>query len=258
MGHRELQRVIVRLHLDPLFAARFFAGLTSAGLAARDVELMLRVDPRAFRCDALRTQRLVHALLAELPLTGAIHGVPAIFSCLASDAFFAELDVCGSATLACARVLTADTHGVCALEFALARARRRNATTPAPTQVGCAPGVVCVALAAGTVQHHAQLLRPTSATIDRGDDVLARVLAGERATDISCATRQWVLLSPQADGWDIATVSDAMGQLLEHAMQPLALPQLVAFARTLGADDDDDARGIINDAIADGLLRASL
>ena len=76
MGHHALQRVVVRMIYDPVFARSVSAdarrALKDVSLSEAEVSWLKDVDPRAFATDVHRVDRTLKAMIDEYPRSTAI------------------------------------------------------------------------------------------------------------------------------------------------------------------------------------------
>ena len=140
MGHHALQRVVVRMIYDPVFARSVSAdarrALKDVSLSEAEVSWLKEVDPRAFATDVHRVDRTLKAMIDEYPRSTAIifrrdtnlQGLAAFFS---EREFHEAIQNRDSLVLAFGRYLLryagtteTDLISVAALERMLARTRR--------------------------------------------------------------------------------------------------------------------------------------
>ncbi len=272
MTARTLQRVVVRMLHDPSFRAAVYAdpvaALSGLDLTPENHRLLLASDARAWGVDVQRADRVLHAMLAEFPVSALVlleDGlVFARLSRFFQSAFFHDA-IMVRRSLARAfgdylatLTMRARARSLIALEQAIAtirRARRSASATPA-NHLQRSPLVRPVALAAGTLAawHKAKQAL--------GDEPLATLIARKRPRVGSSDERssEWVLLElkPEAVGSapaepSAAFIGEALGHLLLAAEEPVARAFLEAIAEREGADANE-AREIIDELVAEGLL----
>jgi hypothetical protein len=251
VGHRELQHVLVRMHVDDAFARAVLSAphdaRTTPELDERDRGHLARLDVRAFLTDPLRRSRLAHAVLLELPVTVATVGMPALFAFFAGTNrhFGAAVRGRGSMALMCAAFFDDEAPGVARIEGALAHARRRAVHDPPPGTLVRARGVNSAQAPAGALAHYAD------ARARLGDDVADAIARGVRiATLAATSAREHVVIERDAVGH----AAEGVHALLQLATTPVARAQLEAKALTCGADTPAEAREVIEGLVADGLL----
>ena len=239
-----LQQAAVLVHFDAVWRDRMLDG----GVLALDVEeraLLAGVDARAFRADDERAARAVAGLVEEFPVAAAVAGLPCLFALFRSEAFVDV--VCGRVLLveAAAVALGAPTSIPARIELALARSRRHRT-----------PGGWCTAAGVGVVDVPVGSLAAFSAArAELGVSPRDGLAAGQRLTwsGAAVAEVETVLIT---GGASLALCAEALGRLLEFAATPREGASLRARACELGCDSDDEARALIDDLVADGLLRA--
>jgi hypothetical protein len=244
MSARALQEIVVCAH--------FGCGFVDAMLATDDVTDAERaafraVDPRAFRCDAERQHRAIAAVLEELPVTIAIAGLDAAY------ALFHDVEGFGAVvrrhlpmSVCFAERLVPLAGDAARLEGAVARARRRHGRG---LGVARADGVEVVEVGATA------LVQWQQARVLLGDDGVGAVGRGQRVPRLrDDDERCFVLVEPAAGSWSIAGCSAPLAGLLQALDVAVDEATAVAVAKVHGCDDDDEARALLNDLVADGLL----
>jgi len=263
-----LQRVVVRMLHDPVFRAAVYADPATAlgglPLTADEHRLLRVADARAWAVDVQRSERVLHALIGELPVSVLVlmeEGLTlARLARFFESAFFHDTIMTrGSLAPAFGDYLATlttrvRTRSVVALEHAIARLRRVTlpAQRPAPGHLQRAAQVRPVALATGT------LAAWHKAKQSLGEEPLAALFATSRPrfANVNARTSEWVLLelAPEAPTVPTAAfIGEALGRLLEAAEQPVARAVLEAAAEREGADPVE-ALEIVADLIVEGLL----
>lgn len=243
-----LQQAALLVHFDGVWRDRVLAhGVL--GLSDDERTLLAAVDARAFRADDERVARAVAGLVEEFPVAAATAGLPPLFALFRSDAFVDV--VCGRLLLveAAAVALGAPASIPARIELALAQARRKH-TRHRPHNAWCAAaGVGVVDVPAGS------LAAFSAARSELGVSPRESLAAGKRLTWSIAASAdvETVLIT---GGASLALCAEALGRLLEFAATPRDGASLRARACELGCDSDDEAQGLIDDLVADGLLQA--
>lgn len=267
MSARTLQRVVVRMLHDPVFRAAVYAdparALADLALSPDDQRLLLAPDARAWGADAQRSERVLSALVTELPVS-----VLALFEeglslarlrrFFESPFFHATIMARGSLAPAFADYLATltkrpRTQTFIRLEHAIALVRRAH------DQVSIPPGhlmraghVRPVSLAGGTLAAWSHAKKAL------GSDPTTRLFAKSRprVAAVDPRTTEWVLLErkPEApDDPEAAFIGEALGHLLEAAATPALRATLSAVAEREGAETNE-ASEILDELIAEGLL----
>ena len=247
MSARALQDLVVLAHHGCGFVdvVANIAVLTDAERAC-----FAAVDPRAFRGDAERQHRIVAAVIEELPVTCAVAGLDAVY------ALFHDVEGFGAVVLQrlslvvrFAERLVPVVGDVARIEGGVARARRRRPQQHRGHCIVRAAGVEVV-----EVGEYA-LLYWQSEKASLGDDVVASIVAGRRlprVDDDDC--RAMILVEPANGSFAIAACSAPLAGLLQGLDRPIDDDDAIRLARTLGCDDDGEARVLLQDLQADGLL----
>lgn len=144
MRHHALQRLLVRMQYDPVFAASILAEaarpalpaeLVRLGLGERERGWLRAMDVRAFHHDPLKRRRALRGLMEEFKAASAIvlaetRRIAFLDGFFTSRAFHEAIQERGSLATAYARFLgeaglkTPQLPGVVAIELALASSRR--------------------------------------------------------------------------------------------------------------------------------------
>ncbi len=241
MSARALQDVVVCAH----HGCAFVDALVTETLDPTEQAMFRAVDRRAFAADADRRHRAVVAVAEELPVSIGIAGLPAVYALFDDRDGFLPV-VRGTAPMAVqfARGLEGLAGDAARIEGAVARARR-------PRRVGVgisrADGVEVARVADGA------LARYEAARRALGEAVVAAVCGGRRLPGIGSGDDAVVLATRGPAGVDLAGGSVALGALLLRC-EGLDEAAFIAAARALGCDDDDEARALLEDLVADQLL----
>jgi hypothetical protein len=269
MSHQALQRVLVRLLYDPVFAEAVAlapdSALADVPLSQAERGWLAAADPRPFRLDPLRRTRTLRALLDEYPAALAL--ALAAPTRLDVDAFFSSPEFHTAiqdrhalaprfgAWLAAAAGPHSALSAIADLEAALARLRRPEleAAPRSRDALALSPQAALLTAPRGTSALYGelrQLLAPLAPSpvdalyltpLDLGRVPWAppgdlEALLIERRTD---------------DSFDISELPDALAALL--AATPAPREALTALARAHGAEPPEDGE-IIDDLLAEGLL----
>ena len=248
---RRVQRAMVAMLFDPVFAARVRTGPVPE-LSERERALLRDVDPRALATDPHRRARAMHVLVEELPVTAAVLGMPAGLEAI--EGFFgspelrAGLFERAALTTAFARWLGDRAHGVGRLEAAMAAVRR--AEPPKGEGVSRAPGVRGLVVPANTLEFHQRVrdeLRP--------DPVHALARWGSRPRPSPPRRgRQFVLVERRPDGsLDLGTATEPLVRLVIFADVLRSRAEVEAEAVRLGAEPHEAAE-LVDGLVSDGLL----
>ena len=244
MSARTLQELVVLAHHGCAFVDVILAG---DSITAAERACFAAIDPRAFRGDVERQHRLVAAVIEELPVTCAVAGLDAVY------ALFHDVEGFGAVVrrrlpvvVHFAARLEAVAGDVARIEGGVARARRRR---PRGGGFVRAAGVEVIEVGEHAV-HHWQQQRASLG--DRPIDVVG---SGRRLPrDADDRARVQVLIEPSDGSFALANCSAALAGLLRALEAPTSDAHAVAVAREHGCDDDDEARGLLNDLMVDGLL----
>lgn len=247
-GLRRLQATIVRLMVDPDSVVQLYEGRL-AGLSAEDAALLRAVDPRAWATDTFRRARLLQAIVDELPVSVAVLGLQQADAYLSSEAFAQAVRERGSMVLGFGAWARRGAGDVATLERAIALARRRLAP-PGPGLL-CAPGVVAVDVARGTLA----FVHAGRAALEAGEEgVTHAVIQGARLGPAPRGGGEEHLLVI-ADGSGATTVelaSKALVGLLRACAAPVSRRDAERAAKRLGAGAE--AAEIVAGLVEDGLL----
>ncbi len=241
MSARALQEVVVCAH----HGCTFVDALVTETLTPAEQAMFRAVDRRAFAADADRRHRAVVAVAEELPVAIGIVGLPAVYALFDDREGFLAV-VRGTAPMAVqfARGLEGVAGDAARIEGAVARARRPRRL---PAGIVRAEGVEVARVADGALDRYEAVRRTL------GEDVVAAVCRGRRLPAIGSGDDAVVLATRGPAGVDLAGASVALGVLLERC-DGLDEAGFIAHARGLGCDDDDDARALLEDLLADGVL----
>lgn len=244
MSARRLQDVVVCAH----HGCAFTDALATESLSPAELQMFRAIDPRAFAADLERRHRAVVAVAGELPVSLGIAGLPAVYALFDDRAGFLEV-VRGTAPMAVqfASCLEHSAGDAASIEGAIARARRRR---PPRRGIVRADGVEVARVGRDA------LVRYQDARATLGADLVTAVCGGRRIPSFGRGDDTWVLATRDAGpggGVDLAGCSAALGALLATC-DGLDDAVFVARARQLGCDDDDEARGLLADLLADRLL----
>jgi len=266
MSARTLQRVVVRMLHDAAFRAAVYAdpatALADLALTPDDHRLLLAADARAWGADTQRSERVLSALVTELPVAVLVLleeglSLARLRRFFEGAQFHATIMARGSLAPAFGDYLATltkrpRTQAFIRLEHAIALLRRACPLTVPKDHLVRSSHVRPVALAGGTLaawSHAKQAL---------GSDPTARLLAKSRprVAAVDPRTTEWVLLQRNAatpDEPEAAFVGEALGRLLEAAEQPTTRDVLIAVAEREGAETNE-ASEILDELIAEGLL----
>ena len=247
---QSLQRVLVRMLVDPAFAERVHSGEPLSELSPAERKLLDAVDPRAFRTDRYRRSRLLQAcieehLVAVAVLTDggrALDRADAFFSDPALHRCVQERDVL---TLAFGRWLEAQVGPLARLDLAVAHARRR----PLPRGVGLTLAGGCWPLAIPSTRlGYWQQVRDAL-----GPQPLAALVGGTAALPPAPAASRdtsWCLV--RIDGTGAASLdgsAEGLDPLLRYALDPRPRRDLVARFEGAGAGAE-----LLDELVSDGLI----
>lgn len=239
MSARALQDVVVCAHHGSALVEGLVAALSPAEQA-----MFRAVDRRAFAADAERRHRAVAAVAEELPVSIAIAGLPAVYALFdAPEGLLAVVRGVAPMAVQFAKALEPLAGDAARLEGAIARARRRRRPVAG---IARADGVEITRVSTGALSQY------QAARASLGDDVVTTVCGGRRLPAFPGGDDAWVLAT-RATGVDLAGCSAALGGLLERC-DGVDEGAFIAHARTLGCDDDDEARGLLKDLLVEGVL----
>ena len=275
-----LQRVIVRMMVDPAFAAEVHAGRALPELSGAERAHLDQVDPRAFGTDPYRRSRLLQACIEELPVAVALltdggRALPRADAFFSSPAFHACVQERGVLVFAMGAWLEERVGPLARLELAVARARRRR--TPRGEGLCLGPGRWPLVLPEGGLaawQAVRQVLgpRPVEALVGHVDMPESCVLATHDTSpaathDTSTAathdtsTAATHDTSPEhlmvrVDGSGSAGLegsSEGIDLVLRAALEPRPPAALRACLEEAGATAPL-ARELLDELVADGVL----
>ena len=265
---------MVLLMVDPVRVRALHAGGGLCGLGDAELELLRRVDPRAWHTDPYRRARLLTTVIEELPVTVALLGAEA-------DAFFSapafEAVVCGRGELVPAFAAWAAAGGSSGASPPRGRAARApEAPRAAISAISAIEGAMAVARRARPPRGAGLALRPGAAVlraragaVDAWSSGLA-ALAGGATDTLAAAARAvatgatlrppalgrgeacWLFLRGADGGFSVSGLSHAMASLLELARTPCPRGRLERYLVDAGAGDEVDA--ILGDLLGDGTL----
>jgi uncharacterized protein (UPF0276 family) len=249
-----VQTTIARLLYDPRLVDDLHEGrpLEAAGqppLTEDERSWLLAIDRRAWSADRYRRARTLTGLVPEFPVSVLLRGVPGL------EAFFdsPELHACiaggGSLALTFGAWLRPAAGPFAELELALARARRPRGAS-GPGQIALAEGAALCSLPGDIPLHYARLRDSL------GPDPLANLVQrdGPAPRPSLVEPPTWIIIETDSTGRpSIGDGNEAIGRLLEGALEPVPRDALLALARALGAEPPEDEE-IVNDLVADGLL----
>jgi len=247
---QSLQRVVVRMLVDPAFAKRVHSGEPLAELSPAERELLDAVDPRAFRTDRYRRSRLLQACIEEhlvavavltdggraLDRADAFFGDPALHRCVQ------ERDVL---TLAFGRWLEGQVGPLARLDLAVAHARRRP--LPRGTGLTLAGGCWPLAMPTATLAYWQQVRGAL------GPEPLAGLVGGTASLPPAPAASgdtSWCLV--RVDHAGVASLdgsAEGLDPLLRYALDPRPRAELVARFESAGAGAE-----LLDDLVNDGLI----
>jgi hypothetical protein len=245
MSARALQEIVVCAH--------YGCGFVEAMLATDDVTDAERaafraVDPRAFRCDPERQHRAVAVVLEELPVTVAIAGLDAVYALFHDVEGFGAVVRRNLPLVVCFADRLVPLAGDAArLEGAVARARRRQVRGAG---VARGDGVEVVEVHAAALQAWQQ------ARGSLGGEAIDDVGRGRRLPHLpALGERGFMLIEPANGSWGVAPCSAPLGRVLHALDAPIDERAALDLAMAQGCDDEEEARALLNDLVADGLLR---
>jgi hypothetical protein len=252
MSAAAIQRVIVRMLVDPSFAEAFTRGLEVPELEPHERAWLVAVDPRAFRTDPHRASRLLAAILDEAPTTAAVvadggRQAERCFAFFRSPAFHDCIQHRGVLSLAFLAWAAAWTPELSTFELGAARARRR--TPPTGSGVCVAGGVAWATLPTGTFLRW-QTLRARLGTSPAEALVNGVSLAGLPAVEAGAETLVFQV-GPQ--GLVVGELPDVLATAFDRWMDPVPRAVACADLRALGADPGDED-GILAGLVSDGLI----
>lgn len=241
---------------DPSLVQRIYDGHTPALLTAPQ-GAMLRAQPRgAWATDLYRPSRTLQALIEEYPASAALTGVQGLHAFFQSPIFHDAIMTRRVLALAFGDWLQSHAGAVAAFEQAVAGLRRRRPTPLPPGTVRCAPDRWPLSLPAATLPAWQQLTQHLGAT------PLQRLLdpgyrpphePGLRVT-VQPPFDNWVLTSDAHGQIQLSGGSEGVNGLLLAAADPIPEDALLEVALSLGADDLQEARVLVHEFVAEGLL----
>lgn len=247
---QSLQRVVVRMLVDPAFAERVHSGEPLSELSPAERELLDAVDPRAFRTDRYRRSRLLQAcieehLVAVAVLTDggrALDRADAFFSDPALHHCVQERDVL---TLAFGRWLEAKVGPLARLDLAVAHARRRR--LPRGVGLTLAGGCWPLSIPSATLGYWQQVREAL------GPEPLAVLVGGTASLPPPPSPSggiSWCLVRIDSAGAaSLDGSAEGLDPLLRHALHPRPRQDLVARFEGAGADAE-----LLDELVSDGLI----
>ena len=256
MNHRQVQRTLFRMQLDPAFAARMRAGApdVTSDLGAGELRLLRDADPNAIAADrdGKRRRQFLANVSSEFGLSVAagldVEGFTSsaeFHDAVRSDA---SLPMSFARYAAgCTLAQPAPLRALVLLESALAQGRRglRKAPEPRPGELALAGSATLVDAPGGTLRLAADL----RAALDAGTALPAFLLP--------LAANETLLLraSPAASAFrlrevSVEHVSPALASLLRETLSPCS-------RRALGARlalSSGDLESVVDELVADGVL----
>jgi len=256
MNHRQIQRTLFRMQLDPDFAARLRAGEPAAvaELGAGELCLLCAADPVAIAADRdgkRRTQFLAN-VSSEFALSRAAGLDVDAFT--ASDEFHAAVRADQSLPLAfagyaarCTRKQPEPLRALVALETALARARRelRSAPVLSPDEVALSPWASLAKLPGGSLE----LAERLRAALDAHAELplLQLAPASDETLLVRAASTAAVF---QLRAVEVERLSRALARLLDAAREPRTRAALAGLVSAARAELDP----VIDTLVADAVL----
>ncbi len=260
MRPKVVQRTVVLMSFDDSIAVELQRQRGLPWLDEEESALLLAVDARAFRTDALRTTRLFAALLEELPVSVALTGVEVARGFFTCKPFHHAILTDRLLVDAFADWLLPRAGPTALLEQAIALARRHRARRR--LRLGAlarAPGVELARLPTGTLASFAA--SRADLQVRAGEVPLHEaVAAGARVpAPVEQAGLEHVVVIDAIDGARGAAApgcsvcADDLFSLLAFARDGRSRVDVIQEARRLGADDD--AQELVDDLVGEGLLR---
>jgi hypothetical protein len=242
MSARALQHVVVCAH----HGCAFVDALVDETLTPAEQAMFRAVDRRAFGADGGRRDRIVAAVVDELPVSVAIAGLPAVYALFDDRAcFFPVVQGAAPIAVAFAAALEPVATDAARLEGAIARARRRPRRV---TGLLRADGVEVACVDDGAIARY------QAARAGLGDRPVESVGGGARLAGIGNGDAAWVLATRGHKGVELGSCSGALGQLLQRCTG-IDDDAFVSCARALGCDTDDEASELLAELLADGLVQ---
>ncbi len=243
MNLDRVQRLVVRMTIDPDFAGQVLGGLEPT-IDASTLAALRAVDANAWGAERGRAEQMLGNLAGEFPLAVRLAAPGVLEGFVRSPEFHRAIESDSSLPLALGlRLLAAagpSARAVTQLEVEMARARRL-AGPRAEAPIRLAAGVRLVLLPAGTVAWAAEA-----------------GVAG-RPPPSSTGATECALLAPRGGGrWNlpdvrVEVVSGAVARLLELAAIGMVAADIVAFGVECDASVEE-VRGLLADLCADGIL----
>ncbi len=240
---RRLEQAVLLMHFADRWVDRILDG-DVLGLTATEKALLRPLDRRGFGTDAERTARAARAIIEELPVAVAVAGLPTLLAFFVDDAFVDVITKGEPLVLAAARFLANEPAR---LEGTIARARRRKHVPRAD--------VVVAAHVASTLATTGALERYSEARARIGADAVSLVGGGMRLSwPVAASDATGVLVSGPPASPLLGGCAAALVRLLGRLEGGLDHQSFIAAARHEGCDDDDEARALLDELVADGLL----
>ena len=271
MSFSALQRVAVRMLLDPSFAAAVFKApeesLSGLTLSAEERSWLTQSDHRAWQLDPMRRTRTLQALLEEFPVSAAL-----VFACDGDarrlDAFLSSKEM-HEAIQSRGRLNHAfgvylmtlsikGTPSVIQIEAALARCRLPPDPVAPSAPLMLSHGHLVLPLPEGSLEHYVTNLKALQAHATRlATSLLAALLSDTlelpRTEPPQGEETCYLLIEPSPTGPGIGEVSAPLGMLLLRAQEGATRHTLERVAEELGAEGQE-ARELIDELIAEGLI----
>ena len=273
MSHITMQRIIVRMLYDTVFARKVYddpkGQLGDLDLDEYELSLLKNADPRAWRLDPLRRARSLEALLDEYPASAALvaHTTPDV-SVL--DAFFSStiFHQCiqhrrrlaisfGSYLRGSGEELARrDLLGIATLERSIATFRRDIRPETNPEAGLClAANLSLISVPTGTLEVYVELIHQLSQKDLTGAAIVVSNQLVLRPHSVS-REEVTVLLETSVDssGPSLSVLDDALGRLLTYAQPGISVDDFYKYAVVCGAEVGEEQE-ILDSLIEDGLIQ---
>ena len=265
MSSAATQRMLVRLLFDPeLLAAVHQEPDKVSGWSAltkSEQEDLLSQDQRLFRADPHLRARHLQAYLKEFPASvffytgGQAWKLQNFFS---SPEFHGAVEAWTSVLEGFGRFLmrTAPEKLKALIEFEsqLSKCRQESALPKGSSGDWClGPGIRVFKAREGMCEHYSKLVQHHRLT---GPSVVEKLATPhDHSWENQSGTSTFVLLERQPDGGiHTSEVPYELGELLNKTMTPVPDRKLIREAIALGADDENEAREILESFREEGLL----
>lgn len=267
MSHRALQRVVVRMLYDPVFAAT--ATSQAEGwfgmeqLTSIELRWLRESEGRAWILDPMRRTRTLAALLDEYPVSlalafhrgGTMRTLDGFFS---AERFHHALMNRASLALAFGKYLQEQIAGLDSVEIehAIARVRRSGLdeggrAVPAD-QVSLSARVRVVAVPQGSFDHYARWVHAQRPLKGNLEPLLTRTWRAP-AWGPTGPEVEWVLVEPMAGEPVASTIPEGLAGLLRDASRPRPVTDLIVQMQREGLSTSE-AEEVIAELVNDGLL----